>query len=454
MENGITIFSHLMSQLEQVFQRFLQTKDFQVHDRISVHLDVAILDYVQSRLSGLTLKEKAIFVMSVIPRKRITELIKPQVVELLSTLTKEPGYLGVVSQMVQTICAQGSISVDFMDKTANFMKMKECAMKWQLSIVPNEIRYLSKQSQQELIHVQEKTLIEFRTNRLNRKERFEKYGLSSYTRTPTTTPRNIELPPIRSPHTPASIFIPSSQVAASSLLRPKTPTSAPKFRKEQKMKVLELDHTQIMQTMQTGKEKALKQTKEKEKAKEKPEKVQKPKAKKRKSIDEENSPVKVKKLKNTKKRTDSSEDEGLEHSDHQDFDAMDSSRNDNFDMGPAPEDNDQEPSNVSSLHDSQVSHTPSGVALNLTPHIVPPPIQPANIDNVLAGADCVSEEERNEIAKFLRGDYTIQPHVREFKLSEKIVVVDESTRKREAMFIVLDYSNCKWKKVKRTSRIL
>ena len=42
--------------------------------------------------------------------------------------------------------------------------------------------------------------------------------------------------------------------------------------------------------------------------------------------------------------------------------------------------------------------------------------------------------------------------MKEIKLNEKIFEDDNGERKREVMTMILDYSNCKWRKVKRTCK--
>lgn len=47
----------------------------------------------------------------------------------------------------------------------------------------------------------------------------------------------------------------------------------------------------------------------------------------------------------------------------------------------------------------------------------------------------------------------IQDITKEFKLTEKISTDAMGITKKEVLIIILDYLNCKWRKVKRTTKI-
>ncbi|KAH9270541.1 hypothetical protein BASA83_007354 [Batrachochytrium salamandrivorans] len=87
--------------------------------------------------------------------------------------------------------------------------------------------------------------------------------------------------------------------------------------------------------------------------------------------------------------------------------------------------------------------------------IRPPPV-PAKIafEDVVYGSENLSEEDSRLIQDFLLGRYISQKNVvKEIKLSEHVFDDVNGVRKRESMWIILDYDNCKWRKVKRTVRI-
>jgi flagellar biosynthesis GTPase FlhF len=84
-----------------------------------------------------------------------------------------------------------------------------------------------------------------------------------------------------------------------------------------------------------------------------------------------------------------------------------------------------------------------------------------DVSHVLAGADCLTPEEKETIKVFLSGNYRnssfnleMQQLQQEFKLTERVFTDPLGINKRECFYIILDYSNCKWRKVKRTSKII
>ncbi|KAL5033609.1 hypothetical protein BDV3_000579 [Batrachochytrium dendrobatidis] len=75
-------------------------------------------------------------------------------------------------------------------------------------------------------------------------------------------------------------------------------------------------------------------------------------------------------------------------------------------------------------------------------------------EDVICGSTDLSPEDSNLIQDFLLGRYlSTNDTIREIKLNEHVYDDPTGVRKRESMWIILDYKNCKWRKVKRTVRI-
>ncbi|KAI8929570.1 hypothetical protein BC831DRAFT_443254 [Entophlyctis helioformis] len=60
----------------------------------------------------------------------------------------------------------------------------------------------------------------------------------------------------------------------------------------------------------------------------------------------------------------------------------------------------------------------------------------------------------NTVSDFLNGRYVKRVEIKEIMLSERIFADPNGVRKRETLWILLDYGECKWRKVKRTAKMM
>ncbi|KAL2911596.1 hypothetical protein HK105_208935 [Polyrhizophydium stewartii] len=107
-------------------------------------------------------------------------------------------------------------------------------------------------------------------------------------------------------------------------------------------------------------------------------------------------------------------------------------------------------------HDAAPPTLDAHAQVPIQPALQPAPATsqvPVAVEEIIGGSDLVTQQDIKLIEDFLTGNYVRHDETKEVKLSERIYVDDNGQRKRENMWILLNYSECKWRKVKRTSKL-
>jgi hypothetical protein len=108
----------MADQLDKVFQLFVHSlsKPFQIHDRISVHLDNPILANFVQRYEHQDDNTRAGLLCSILPRKRMNDLIKSNASELIQLASVDKnGYIRTLALMAKDVPTTSTINVSVLD---------------------------------------------------------------------------------------------------------------------------------------------------------------------------------------------------------------------------------------------------------------------------------------------------------------------------------------------------
>jgi hypothetical protein len=103
-----------MNDLEVVFEHFVNSseKPFKIHDSITVHLDNPIINVILNQYALQTSTARAGLLQSLLPRKRMTEIIKDsanKLIELAETDTNV--YVKTLGNMMHNIASSGTLNL-------------------------------------------------------------------------------------------------------------------------------------------------------------------------------------------------------------------------------------------------------------------------------------------------------------------------------------------------------
>ena len=101
---------------------------------------------------------------------------------------------------------------------------------------------------------------------------------------------------------------------------------------------------------------------------------------------------------------------------------------------------------------------------NNNPEAESPGVIDPKVHEVVGDADLLTQGDLKIIESFLKGKYSMSPflnthpeeiheEVYEIKLTDRIIQDAQGQPRREVILLLLDYSKCKWRKVKKTMAV-
>ena len=103
-----------MNDLEVVFEHFVNSseKPFKIHDSITVHLDNPIINVILNQYGLQTSTVRAGLLQSLLPRKRMTEIIKDSAIKLIELAETDTNvYVKTLGNMMHNIALSGTLNL-------------------------------------------------------------------------------------------------------------------------------------------------------------------------------------------------------------------------------------------------------------------------------------------------------------------------------------------------------
>ncbi|KAI8902401.1 hypothetical protein BC833DRAFT_573410 [Globomyces pollinis-pini] len=379
---------------------------------------------------------RAGFLLSLLPRKRMTELIRPPAEQLIELASHDSNsYISLIAKLMSTVPVDSCINLQALDSVPEVSDFTNRFISNYNSsgVFPEEILYLSAKSQLDISSVgfQSQSKIVYKSDFTlpTETERLQSYGIGdsmdyslSTTRSITPPLSNPTIPPRRAP---TSLFIPASKPSSFAAIKSARPG---KYKKEKLTNFLDFDELQALTNVQKKAEQDLKNEKELKaqsaKANREAQKEAKEKEREEKRLAAE---AKREKEKDRKRRVSESDVSAKRVKI-----TPDQSRTNSLVSPPVvtdvPVENElQSPSNRPDVRTE------------------------TQIQEITEAAPCLTPEERELILKYLKGHIVQSDTMQEFKLSERIFM-DNDVKKIESHYIKLFYATRAWKKVKKTKR--
>jgi hypothetical protein len=116
---------------DEVFQIFVHSlsKPFQIHDRISLHLDGPFIGNMLQRYEQQDAHTRAGLLCSILPRKRMNELIKSNASEFIELAsTDQNDYIRVLALMAKSLPTTGTIDTSVLQSIPEMKEfIKRCS---------------------------------------------------------------------------------------------------------------------------------------------------------------------------------------------------------------------------------------------------------------------------------------------------------------------------------------
>ncbi|KAJ3269571.1 hypothetical protein HDV01_001213 [Terramyces sp. JEL0728] len=397
------VLKHFLANLKQPFQ---------IHDGVTVHLDENLLKDILSCWDTFDAQTKAGFLHSLLPRKRMTDQIKPIAQDIIDVGAPDNFYISVLSKLMKHIPNTGFLDLSGLDDE----KLNEF---YQLNIEPHiypeETLYLSNSVLEQLYHsVETRPLVTFKPD-----YKFPALDERLRSYKPQVEPVRSITPPIaqnvqrRAP----SIFIPTNAKTTTFRRAPVSAGMSKGLMKENRVKILDLDEIKSVNDKQKEAQESIQKEKESKLAQLKKEKEEKEQQKKE-AREQKQMEMEEKRRKK----------ELIEEERRKEREEKKKRRTSESDLPLKRQKTSPKNSPIlSTMHSSPTQTKPPVVHTN------------SNVDQVLDGADLVTPQERETITIFLTGKYAVQDKEETIKLSER-VYYDNGVKKRESFYIILDYS--------------
>lgn len=383
----------------EAFKNILDTKQFQIHDRISIHWNEELLKLIHDDFSNLLPTQKTGFLLALMPRKRMNLEMKETAKNIINIALNDDDFIvQLVGVMLKDYLSTNTIS------TTDFnicLSSEQIALLESQVVTSDQALFVSRK----VLKVRErKCAVKFKSSFVfpSASLRYASYGINS------DGARSEDKKPIKIkslvPNSNININTATINRNFSGIKSGGLKTVSSGFQKTKKMQILDLVDLESSLIPVQGK---LKKGKEKRK---------------------DGDDLKVKKEK--KRRVEK-----------QEGNSSDIVRGENLDM--MMEEDGNSSKDLNSESKSNVNDDPST------------PLQSSsNLESIMGQeVTALSQHDRDIIKRFLEGKFEKNNEKREFFLTERTFKHDDGLERLEKIYMVLDYDKSKWSKVKRTKKI-